>query len=851
MNIQMTLAARYLGGRKLRTVLTTLAIVFGVVVIFGLNMLLPSFGQALQSNLMAVAGQVDTTITLKTSDSFDAVNVEKAASVEGVSSVSGYLNRAINIPENYFAGSSGVEASVNALTLLGVNPEQAAAMHVYLIQEGSFLSKNDVNAVVISESLSETLGLKLGDNLRLPGVSGEVELKIIGILPPRMAPGNEEIYLTLQDAQSIFNLPGQVNTIEINFDSLDEERRLEVEKNILAVLGDSFQSGALEANSELLANMQMGQVVLNVLGVLSLLMGGFIIFNTFRTLVAERRRDIGMLRALGATRSMVSRVILLEGLAQGIIGTVLGVILGYLLAYGMTKLIDPVVKEFFNVSIGAPVFSVWLLLVSAAMGIGITLLAGWLPARSASRITPLEALRPTLGRITLKQIAGPAFWSGAVMIALALAALLTEKAAFLGLGGALFIVGLVLIAPTLVNPIANLFGSLLALVFARSGTAHLARGNITRQPGRTVVTASTTMIGMAILVMAAAMISSMMLGFENILRKNLGSDYLLVPPSVGLWGSNVGANASLDDELSQIEGVGLVSSLRYAPSQVNGIPFSLVSIDPVNYPQVSGLDFTEGDEDEAYAALAEGRNIIVNGILAMSAGIGVGDEIELVTPTGTQSYRVVALGGDMLNVKISTGYISHAKLEADFQHTEATFIQINLAPQADEQAVEQALKNVVKKYPQFTLFKGKAYVDQMLELFNAAFAGIVALVIFLAVPSLIAMVNTLAIGVIERTREIGMLRAVGATRKQVSTIILIEALILSALGTILGLLVGLYLGYMAVTTLKGLGFPMEFAFPSSGVILVICVGVLLGLVAAIIPSRQASRLQIVEALRYE
>ncbi len=846
MNIQMTLAARYLGGRKLRTVLTTLAIAFGVLVIFGLNILLPSFGQALQANLMAMSGQVDTTITLKTSDTFNALNVQKTASVEGVSNVSGYLNRIMNIPENYYG-----DANLSAFTLLGINPEQASAMHVYLVQKGSFLSVGDTQKAVITESLADTLALQIGDSLRLPGVNGEVTLQIVGILPPHAGPGNEEIYVTLPDAQAIFNLPGQVNTIEVNFDTLDEKRRQEIEENILSVLGSNFQSGTLEANSELLANLQTGQVVLNLLGVLSLLMGGFIIFNTFRTLVAERRRDIGMLRALGATRSMVSHVILYEGLAQGLIGTALGILLGYLLAWGMTKVLETVMQQFFNVSIGMPVFSIWLLLGSAALGIGVTLLAGWLPARNASRITPLEALRPVFGAVTMKQIIGPAFWAGAGMIAVALAALLTQEAAFLGVGGALFITGLVLIAPTLINPIANLIGNLLAVVFARSGTAHLAQGNITRQPTRAAITASTIMIGMAILVTAAAMISSMVLGFESVIRRNLGSDYLLVPPSVGLWGSNVGASAMLDEELAKVEGVGAVSGLRYAPSLVNDIPFSLVSIDPVKYPQVSGLDFTQGDEAEAYAALAEGRNMIVNGILAMSAGVKVGDEIEIVTPTGTQIYHVVALGSDMFNIKISTGYISHANLEADFQHTETMFVQINLAPQADEEAVDQALETLMKKYPQFTLFKGKAYIDQMLELIRMAFSGIIALVIFLSVPSLIAMVNTLAIGVIERTREIGMLRAVGATRKQVRTIIVIEALILSVLGTAFGMLAGLYLGYMAVTTLKGLGFPMEFAFPAAGVLVAIAASILLGLIAAVIPSRQAARLQIVEALRYE
>jgi putative ABC transport system permease protein len=250
----------------------------------------------------------------------------------------------------------------------------------------------------------------------------------------------------------------------------------------------------------------------------------------------------------------------------------------------------------------------------------------------------------------------------------------------------------------------------------------------------------------------------------------------------------------------------------------------------VAYTQTGGLIFVEGDAETAYQEMAEGRTMIVNGVLASTAGIKVGDEIPLLTPTGEQTYRVIAIATDYLNAKTTTGYISHANIEADFGRTEDVFLQINAQEGADMDA-------------------GSAGIQA--GIFDMAFAGFYAMLVFLSVPSLIAMVNTLAIGVIERTREIGMLRAVGATRRQVRTVILAEALILAAIGTAFGLLSGLYMGVMAVEAFSALGFPVEYTFPASSLIAAAAGGLLFGVVAAIIPARQAARMDVVMALRFE
>jgi putative ABC transport system permease protein len=525
MNLQLTLALRYLRGRKLRTLLTTLAIMFGVLVIFGMNSMMPGLMQAFQANAMAAAQEYDATITSKTGEAFSEEVIDQVKAIPGVRVASEVLERPIGLPVDYFDQDSNVPDRASAVTILGVRPDAARATSAFIIVSGRFLEAGDTHAAVVSESLAEIAGLQLGGVLHLPTPTGETGLEIMGILPQRLLPGNEEVYITLDNAQALFAMPAQINTIRANFDSLDADTRQTIERNIQAALGSSFVIGVLQYNTELMSNMQIAQMVFNLLGALGLLMGAFIIFNTFRTIVAERRRDIGMLRSIGAEQSTIAGVILFEGLIQGVLGTGAGLVLGYLFARLMVWSITPILRQFINIQVPTISVQPGLVLVSIVAGVGITLLAGLLPARAASKISPLEALRPSVGALTLKRMAGWSFWIGVVMIALAALALFTGNLGLVGLGSLLFITGLLLVSPALVNPIARLFASLLALLFARDGTASLAQNNLSRQPSRAAITASTTMIALAILIMAASLISSIKLSFSNMLRESLGSDY--------------------------------------------------------------------------------------------------------------------------------------------------------------------------------------------------------------------------------------------------------------------------------------------------------------------------------------
>ncbi|GAB4500231.1 MAG: FtsX-like permease family protein [Anaerolineales bacterium] len=851
MNFQLTLALRYLAGRRLRTTLTTLSIIFGILLIFGMNSIMPAFIKSFTANSMAMQGQVDVSIISKTNSPFSENVLKTVRAVPGITVAAGTLERPISLPIDYFDNDPAIPDKITAVTLVGNIPEDIRTLTAFNILRGRFLQPEDTTGIVIAESLAQIANVDVGGTLRLPTTLGLVDLTVVGITPQRLLPGNEEIFINLPQAQKLFNMPGQINLIEANFDSINPERRAEIETNLKNALGSGYVLGVLQAGAEILQNMGVAQGIFTLLGMLGLLMGGFIIFNTFRTIVAERRHDIGMLRAVGASRRMITWLILFEGMIQGIIGSLAGIFLGYAFAWLLLKGLAGIMRQFLNVQISAPEVTPGIVIVSLTLGIGITLVAGWIPARAASRVTPLEALRPEVGKLSLKRMAGFTFWGGVVLLTLSLIILLTGNTSLLGLGALFLLVGLIAVGPALVAPIAHVFANLAAFVFARAGASQLAESNLSRQPSRAAITASTTMISLAILLMAASVLSSIALSFTKMMTESLGSDYLLVPPTISLWGSNTGAVPQLADDLRAVPGVAVVSTLRFAATQSNDVAIGLLGIDPQAYLQTSSLTFSQGDPTAAFAALQNERAIIINGVLASAAGVTLGDNLSLLTPLGEQTYTIVGIASDYLNAKTTTGYISHANIAQDFNRTEDIFFQINLQPNADTAAVETAFEKLIAPYPQFKLIAGREYLDQNIGLFNSAFIGMYAMVVFLAIPSLIAMVNTLAIGVIERTREIGMLRAVGSTRAQIRTVILAEALILSAIGTAFGLLAGLYMGRMAVGAFALIGFPADYIFPWEGVVLSLAAGILFGALAAIIPARQAAHMDIITALRYE
>jgi putative ABC transport system permease protein len=277
MNMELTLATRYLWGRKLRTVLTTLAIVFGVMIIFGMNGMVPAIQAAFGENMTMSAHSVDLVLTHETGGTFPAERAEIVASTPGVAAITPVLERAMLLPSDLALPADN--GTLDRITVNGWEPSSTAQTLPFQAEEGRWLTAEDANAVMVRRSFVEATGLGLGDSVDLPTAAGVRTFEIVGILQSRPVLGDEELFMLLAAAQDVFNLPGQINAIAGQFDEGADGDA--VRAAILERLGPGFQAGSVEAGgSEWETAMQMANLVFTLFGVLALAMGGFIMFNT-------------------------------------------------------------------------------------------------------------------------------------------------------------------------------------------------------------------------------------------------------------------------------------------------------------------------------------------------------------------------------------------------------------------------------------------------------------------------------------------------------------------------------------------------------------------------------------------
>ncbi len=653
--------------------------------------------------------------------------------------------------------------------------------------------------------------------------------------------------MTLPDAQRLFDEGSRVSEVEATFaNGVD---RAAVEARVRRKLGEDYIVGAIEAGSSLLASLQVSAFIFNMFGVFALAMGGFIILNTFRTVVAERRHDIGMLRAVGARRRTILGIFLAESLIQGVLGTAAGLALGALMAIGLMKAMSAYVGRLVNMTLGAPVFTGSSLVTAVVLGIGVTVLGALSPALAASRMTPLDALRPQIGEVEERQ-RGRSAWVGVGILIASAAAMLTRNPTAVGAGSVGVLVGLILVAPEMVAPISSIFARVVDLIFRTEG--EIARSNMQRQPSRAATTAAAVMISLAIIIALMGVMSSLFGGFLTYVEKSVaGADFVVIPTNLILAGGNAGASDQLVTDMRNTPGVDTATTLRTTQGRVDDKPAQIIGIDPVEYPRVATFEFSEGGQTSDIARLQDGRGLIANGVFAAQSGLEVGQKVSVTTVNGEKTYEVIAIGSDYLNAKLATVYISQERMKEDFGTENNAAVMISMSPGADPVQVKRDLNRLVVAYPQLTLYDTLSFVDTQKQTLDTSMVGLYGLVVILAIPTLLALLNNLAMSVIARTREIGMLRAVGSTRGQIRRMVMAEALLLASVGVTFGVISGIALSWAMVLAMNNIGFKMPYFFPTGGIIAGVVVGFSFSLVAAIIPSRTAARLDIVTALHYE
>ena len=598
------------------------------------------------------------------------------------------------------------------------------------------------------------------------------------------------------------------------------------------------QQAAAENSATIKKGLSFFNIVLLVFGVIALIVGAFIIFNTFLIVIGQRTRELALLRALGASPAQVRASVLIEAAIVGLVASAIGLLAGFGIALGLKGLL----KAF---GLELPTTSNQLLprtiIVAFCVGTITTLVASVYPAFRAARVRPIEAIRaaePVAHGFSLRWIL-----SGLALLVAGIAALLTglfagptQPAAFVGLGAILVLFGVAVLSPLVVRPVAGLLGAPLR----RLGiSGRLGRENAIRSPTRTAITASALMIGLALVAMVSVLAASIKASTTDVLNRTLKADYL-VTGAGGFQPFSSGVATSL----RRSGAFAAVAEYRIGVFGLNGNATSLGGADPATIEAVADFPMIAGSVND----LRE-NDLLVWEKTASDNGWHVGSVVRgQFARTGTRPLKVVGIYAD--NTLFGNYLVSLGTYDANFTQHLDQVVLAKIADGVSPAEAKAAVTSVSKTYPsvdiqdqaQFREAQAKQ-IDQLLGLITALL-GLAILIAFFGI------VNTLALSVYERTHEIGLLRAVGLSRRQTRTMVRWEAVIMAVFGAVLGTAVGIFFGWTMVRALHDQGLTV-LAFAPRQLVLYVVVAGLAGVLAAAWPARRAAKLDILRAITAE
>ncbi|MGN5635800.1 ABC transporter permease [Streptomyces sp. AC154] len=707
--------------------------------------------------------------------------------------------------------------------------------------------------VMVDADTADKHHLKIGDELRTIAVTGDVRAKISGIATFKVTnPGAAIVYLDTATAQQkLLGSPDAFTQISVTAQPGFSDTQLK--KNVAIALDGSAayklqtQKEAADANKDSMGSFLdvMKYAMLGFAGI-AFLVGIFLIVNTFSMLVAQRTREIGLMRAIGSSRKQVNRSVLLEAVLLGIVGSLLGVAAGVGLAVGLMKVMGAVGMELSTQDLTIA----WTTPVTGlALGIIVTVLAAYIPARRAGKVSPMAALRDS-GTPADAKSGWIRAGIGLVLTGAGAAALWattqadksSDGSAFLGLGVVLTLIGFIVIGPLLAGVVVRALSVVVLRFFGPVG--RLAERNALRNPRRTGATGAALMIGLALVACLSVVGSSMVASATDELDKSVGADFIVQAPD----GRLVVPQAA--KALTTAPGIEHVTNYKVLGAKLTNPDGStadehVTAADPT-YPQDLRRETVAGDLPAAY-----GKNAMsVGNEYATAHGIKVGDTITVAFKAGTPAkLKVAAITSDDTSVDQGAMYLNTSTAEkyVPADRMPANVIMFAKAQDGKEKEAYAALKSSLAEYPQYKVqnqadFK-QDLKDQIGQLLNIVY-GLLALAIIVAV---LGVVNTLALSVVERTREIGLMRAIGLSRRQLRRMIRLESVVIALFGALLGLGLGMGWGTSAqkLLALEGLGV-LEIPWPT--IITVFVASAFVGLFAALVPAFRAGRMNVLNAI---
>jgi putative ABC transport system permease protein len=846
-------ALRGLRDRPLRTILTALSVVLGVAMISGTYVLTDTINKSFSEVFTQANSGTDVVVSSKKVDeAFDEDPpplsdsiVQRVRAVDGVKVAAGGIQDDVTI-----RNAKGDKIGGNVNFVLSTQPKP--------LDPFSFVSgraPRGSDELALSAKAFKDEGFKLGDTVTVVGSEGAQRFTLVGSAnfgKLDTVGGYPAAIVTLPTAQALAGQRGKVNSIAVAArDGVSPERLSASVNAALAGAPVEVRTGEQDAakqTADLEEDFGFVRTALLVFGAIALFVGAFVIYNTFTITVAQRTRELGLLRTLGASRRQVLRSVVLEAGVIGLLASVLGLLGGLLLAPGLRGLLKLIGGDLPST---ASVILPRTIIVALGVGLVVTVLASLVPALRATRIAPIVALRDGLTaqtRVSRKRIVFAALLlligAGVMGYGLFGGASGSGAAATLGGGAVAVFLGVALFSPQLVRPIAWLVGAPLERLFGVSG--RLARENSIRNPARTAATAAALMIGVALVAFVTIFAAGLRGSIDGAVDRAFTGD-LSVVDKTG-FGSTPPA---LVGAVQAVPGVDAVSGVRFSQAKIAGKKSTtgVSGIDPATIARTYTLKWKDGS-DATLAKLGS------DGILADSAysdSTKIGDRISMLTPAGkraTYTVRGILDEGSDFGLLGGGLVLPNSVLAADFDAKDDQFVFMRFADGADAAATRAAIdKMLAARFPDTETQDREEVKDTQAGQINQLLYLIYALLALSVIVSLFGIVNTLALSIFERTRELGLLRAIGTSRRQVKRIVRLEAVITSLIGALLGLVLGVLFALAISRPLEEEGF--RLTFPVTTLVILVALAALAGMVASLWPARRAARLDVLKALAYE
>jgi putative ABC transport system permease protein len=837
-------------GHKFRFVATALAVTLGVAFMAGTLVLTDTIRATFDNLFSDVYQGTDAVVRAKAAfegppgagvqrGRVDGSLVDRLRRVDGVAAAEGDVGGYARL-----VGRDGKAVGNPAIgaPMIGMSWTENTALNTFTLVSGTAPSRAD--EVVIDRKSARDGGLSVGDTTTVLVTGPPQRVRIAGIARFGKAdsPGGASIVAFKRAvAQQLVGEPGKYDSVSVLAATGISQDELVSRLSRVLPPGTQALTGAAitaETQSEIAKGFRYFDTFMLIFAVIALLVGSFMIFNTFSITVAQRTRENGLLRALGASRRQVLGSVLLEAVAVGVLASLLGIAGGFAVALGLKGLLAVIGLD---IPTGSVVFTPATAVICFAVGVGITVLAALSPARKAAKVPPVAAMQEgvtgSTGYGSKQRVV-----VGAAVLGLGLAALLLglfrdleQPMVIVGAGALLVFFGVSILGRTVSLPLSRVLGAPLPRLRGITGT--LARENAMRNPKRTAASASALMIGVGVVGLITIFVSSTEASMDAAVDRAFTGD-IVVDSGGGLLG---GVDPGLAERLDRLPEVAMAAGLRQGVAKVAGSPVLVQATDPRAAVELMTVGPIEGSPTDL------GRNSIgLYKDVAATKGLKLGDPVPVVfKDTGQRTLRLALIYSE--NRQAGNYLLGTEAYEANFTNRLDSKVLVKRAAGASPEAALAAVKQVGQAYPGAKTLDRAQFKAEQTKPLDQLLTLVFALLGLAIVIALLGIANTLALSIFERTRELGLLRAVGMTRSQLRSTIRWESVIIALQGTVLGLLIGLFFGWALVSALSDEGIDV-FRIPYASLAVVVVLAGVAGMAAAIQPSRRAAKLDVLRAV---